>query len=239
MFRPGQIFAAQINSNFQLYNHRKFREIDFGNLPLDSIPKLEATAENEKLEDRAKRLAQIRRLPLEKMTRFCKDVPENREKVECLLCSDPEEHWQSIHPKDDWASEHFRRFHWENYFAMVPELTDRLYQLEKKRLGKVIPWEKQSEELAQPADPKFSPDEWIIFEDVALDTPIESDNEIFDDITSASSFNHYSLPGPVMIQRFVVVREGGRQCLCLGIHTSVKTPLPVQTLVGCRTANPH
>lgn len=222
VFRPGQIFEAQINSDFQLYNHRTFRDIDFGNLPLDSIPMLEATAENEKLEDRAKHLAQVRQLPLDKMTRYCQDVADNRKKVKCLLCTDPEKLRESIYLKDEWASDHFRRDHWIYYFAMVPKLEDRLDELPRRRRELVIPWQRQSEEHAQPADLKCSPDGWITFEDVASDTPIDTDDEIFDVIARFSSREHHSLPGPVLIQRFVVVREGSRECLCVGIHTSVK-----------------
>lgn len=224
MFRPGQIFAAQIDSNFVLYNHRTFRDIDFGNLPLEPIPTLKATAENEKLEDRAKRLAQVRQLPLEKMTRYCKDVAGNRKKVDCLLCSNPEK--QSIYPKDNWATWHFRIVHWNKYFGMIPvsEATER--RLSTKKPTKIISWEKQSEELPQPPDPNFSADKWIVFEDVELDTPIHSEDEIIGRILCFSS-RHHHLAGPIMIQRLVVVREGRNECLCLGIHTSVKPPIAI------------
>jgi hypothetical protein len=34
-FRPGQIFAAQITSSVLLDNDRRFRDVDFGHLPLE------------------------------------------------------------------------------------------------------------------------------------------------------------------------------------------------------------
>lgn len=73
-FRAGQVFAVQITSDISLVNERKFRNVNFGALPLKPIPELKAIAEKEHLEDRAKRLAQIRGLPLEKMAHYCNDL---------------------------------------------------------------------------------------------------------------------------------------------------------------------
>jgi len=43
------------------------------------------TAENKLLKDRSGCLAQIYKLPLKKMIRYCKDMARKRKKVECLL----------------------------------------------------------------------------------------------------------------------------------------------------------
>lgn len=212
-FRPGQIFAAQITSSIFFGNDRKFRKIDFGNLPLEPISKLKTMAETERLEDRAKRLAQIRQLPLERMAHYCKEIPLERAKVECLLCT--ERGW-NIYPRDGWATDHFRIAHWRQYFGIIPS-GSHLNGLRREKINEIIPWEKQK--LPQRAsDSRFSEDEWITLQDVIEDIPINSDEEIVLTIAAASETWHY-LAGPVMIQRFVVVREGDGYCLCLGIHT--------------------
>lgn len=218
-FRPGQVFAAQITSGFILKHNPTFRDIDFGNLPLESIPTLKARAQAEQLEDRFKRLAQIHQLPLENMTRYCEDVPSDGKKVYCLLCSNPKE--QTKWPKDKWATWHFRKEHWIYYFSMVPGLSDHL---SREMKGMVISQEKQSEEPPQPPDQNFSAEKWITLEDVTLDTPITEDNEMANIVENHSlGYYFFSVRGPVMIQRFVVVREGSEQCLALGIHTLVKS----------------
>lgn len=216
-FRPGQIFAAQITSGFMLHNFRTFRDIDFGDLPLEPIPTLKATSEDEQVEDRSRRLAQIRELPLEKMTRYCEDAAGGGGTVHCLLCWRPGEphKWQ----KEKWASDHFRHMHWQYYFGMTPEIPTRLSR-EKK--AEVIAWEKQNTELSQPSAREFSAEKWITLEDVTLDIPIEDDYEMVSKIQHHSKAFPWPLPGPIMIQRFVVVREGNERCLALGIHTLVK-----------------
>jgi len=212
-FRPGQIFAAQITSQLLLRNDRTFRNVDFGNLPLEPIPKLRAMAEREQLQDRIKRLTQIRQLPLDKMTRYCKEMLDGRKTVRCLLCPDRGDDFAST--KEYWASYHFRFDHWGHYFAMIPKGLGLLSHMKHE---KVIPWEKQSKELLQPLDSEFSAEKWILLEDVTQDIPIDTDEELAEALNMFSQICH-CLAGPVMIQRFVVVREGGGHCLCLGIHT--------------------
>jgi hypothetical protein len=63
----------------------------------------------------------------------------------------------------------------------------------------------------------------MIFDDIALDRPLKTDEEIKDILDFCSPSMHYSLLGPIMIRRFVVVREGPDTCLCLAIHTYVDT----------------
>ena len=166
-------------------------------------------AKSEQLEDRAKRLAQIRQLPLDKMTLYCKDIPGDRKDVQCLLC--PMGGDGCSNAKDDWASYHFRVYHWEHYFAMIPDGPDLL----RTKSGEIIPWEKQD---VKRRNSGFSAEEWIVLEDVTLDIPIDTDEKVAMVIERTSHMNHY-LAGPVMIQRFVVVREGTDHCLCVGIHT--------------------
>ena len=215
-FRPGQIFAAQVTSSLSLNNNRKFRKVDFGNLPLEPISKLKTMAQVERLEDRTKRLAQIRQLPLKQMTYHCKDMPLEREKVECLLCPNS---GTNTYRRDEWANRHFRIVHWREYFGIISRgsCPPCLPGLNVNDL--MIPWERQKLSLSQRAsDFRFSGDEWITLEDVIEDIPIPSDEEVATIIAMTSEVGHY-LAGPVMIQRFIVVREGDGYCLCLGIHT--------------------
>lgn len=172
--------------------------------------------ETEQLEDRAKRLAQIRQLPLDKMSLYCKDLPGDRKRVQCLLCPKSRDGFSDT--KDDWASHHFRFAHWEHYFAMIPGGPGLL---SRRKREKVIPWKKQIKELPQPQNSGSSAEKWIVLEDVTLDTPIRTDEELALVLETASQVKHF-LAGPVMIQRFVVVSEGNGHCLCLGINTWVK-----------------
>ncbi|KAL6697471.1 hypothetical protein J3F84DRAFT_369027 [Trichoderma pleuroticola] len=208
-FRPGQIFTAQITSCLLLKNKRTFRKVDFENFPLEPIPKLQAIAEKEQLEDMSKRLAQIRNLPLDRMTRYCKDIPGDRKSVQCLLCEHGHEDSRIL--KDYWASQHFRARHKLYYFGMLP--------IKLSQRQKTIPWEEQLEKLPRPTRTEFSPEEWILLEDITSDIPIPPDE-------SFEFWNHSernpSYGGPIMIQRFVVVREDRERCLCLGIHTYAK-----------------
>ena len=198
---------AQITSALHLSNERGFRKVDFGALPLGPISLLQCKAGQERREDREERLNQLRDLPLTLMAVYCKELPLERSKVECLLCRD-EAPWS----KDNWMR-HFRRYHWQYYFSMLPKKASRdLGKLYKRAL---VP----REDLPQPLSPSdFSADKWITIEDIERDVPIISDESIIDDVNQTSVFEHY-LAGPVLIQRFVVVKEGQHACLCLGIHT--------------------
>ncbi|KAL6820889.1 hypothetical protein J3E69DRAFT_357255 [Trichoderma sp. SZMC 28015] len=176
---------------------RTFRRVDFGNLPLEPIPKLQAIAKKEQLEDMSKRLTQIRQLPLEIMTRYCKDIPGDRKNCRML--------------KDYWASENFRAWHREYYIDMIrdDDLTN----------GEAIPSEERLEGLPHPTrTTEFSPEKWILLEDIISDIPIESDDYFIYEPDSLE----LTVGGPIMIQRFVVVREDSKRCLCLGIHTYAK-----------------
>ena len=212
-FRPGQIFAAQITSNFTFSNERKFRQVDFGNLPLEAVSNLEAQADRERVVDRTKRLAQIRKLPLKKMTRYCRDLPGDEGKVECRLCSSS---FVCSYPKDEWATYHFRTIHWQQYFGMLPRRPSPNGR-NRFNTSEIIPWNKQKLPPRTLGSQSLVV-EWIDLEHVTEDVPISTDQEIISAIGSSSEVIHYKA-GPVMIQRFVVVRQGDGSCLCIGIHT--------------------
>ncbi|KAK4074482.1 uncharacterized protein Triagg1_5078 [Trichoderma aggressivum f. europaeum] len=206
-FRPGQIFAAQITSRLSFENKRAFRKVDFGNLPLAPIPKLKAVADREQLEDMIKRLTQIRQLPLDRMTRYCRDIPGDRKSVQCLLCGQ-----NSRILQDYWATQHFRACHKEYYFG--------LKQDENSANLKVIPWKKQLKKLPHSTSTEFSAEKWIVLEDITIDVPIQEDWDFSG--WDISQQYYLDVGGPIMIQRFVVVREDNKCCLCLGIHTYMK-----------------
>jgi hypothetical protein len=213
-FRPGQVFSAQIGSNLSLTNMRQFRDVDFCALPLKPISELKATAEREQLEDRAERLAQIRRLPLQQMAHYCRDSQLNNKNIQCLLCPN---NGRNSYTRDSWASEHFRLYHWRQYFGMVPSIN--ISQVERNKGENVIPWDEQEKKFTKlSSSSHFSVDDWIVFDDVVLDIPILTNVEIVRRLEQTSQLVHHKT-GPIMIQRFIVVREGERYCLCVGIHT--------------------
>lgn len=123
--------------------------------------------------------------------------------MQCLLCGQG-----SRVLKDYWATQHFRACHKEYYFGMIQN---------PKMVGQftAIPWEKQLKKLPPSASTEFSAVKWITVEDITLDVPIQPDS----DFALPDSQEYYVDSGPVMIQRFVVVREDNKRCLCLGIHT--------------------
>ncbi|KAI1477688.1 hypothetical protein F4774DRAFT_388230 [Daldinia eschscholtzii] len=217
-FRPGQIFSAQITSLMDMERKRGFRKVDFGTLPLEPITTLKEKAKAESLEDRRKRLAQIRSLPLEKMVQYCEDIPHDPGVVNCLLCRAElraKNSKRNIGPvsKGLWASLHFRIQHWEHYFSMLPP--NALRGLRKDRRRRLVP----SKDLTPPNPGSgFSAEKWIDLTHVTEDVPIETDEELIRVVNQTSTFDHY-LRGPVLIQRFVVVCQGVADCLCLGIHT--------------------
>lgn len=223
-FRAGQVFAVRISSSLYLNSAPSFKKVDFGHLPLEPISKLKAIAEEDHLEGRQQRLAQIRALPLSLMTVHCDDAHFDRTRVECLLCD------RKSFLKDDWTF-HFQLEHWRYYFSMVPEaLTDRLHKRLKKSL---VP----RNEIAQPPpDSSFSTDSWITIEDITEDKPIHTDEEIVSLVSNFSPRNNRYLIGPIMIQRFVVVSEGASSCLCLGIHTYGSASLTPEKLLMCKSA---
>ncbi|KAI1465809.1 uncharacterized protein F4812DRAFT_113077 [Daldinia caldariorum] len=219
-FRPGQIFAAQITSNWLLEpKEREFEKVDFGNLPLEPTSLLEEKAAAERLENRARRLDQIRNLPLEKMVRYCEDVPGDSTQVKCLLCERElmDQNTKKEPPtfaKDLWASSHFRYDHWKNYFPMLPPDASLSLRWDRKK-----ELEPSSDLAPHILSSDFSAETWIDLTHVTDDRPIYTDNEIIGRINKSTRHKVHPLMGPILIRRFVVVRQGLDDCLCLGIHT--------------------
>jgi hypothetical protein len=208
-FRPGQIFVAQISSSVYLDNDRGFRNVDSGHLALEPTSELKVTAEQEYLEDRESRLTQIRNFPLPQMTLYSKELITDRRKQNCLLYNG------SVFDKEEWAELHFQFCHWEYYFAMVLESNSASLRSNLKRRLK------PRQEFAKLfPNSKFSGDAWIILDDISEDQPIRTNKAIITPLNLSRVDDHH-IAGPVMTQRFVVIREGQRDCLCLGIHTYV------------------
>lgn len=214
-FRPGQIFAVRIESSLMLHNSRSFRKVNFGQLPLDDIPSLDARAASEYIEDKEKRLAQIRSLPLHQMTAYCRTVLHDSTRVECLLCRSNNVH--KTWTKESWASNHFRFDHWDFYFTMRPEKNYRLLESSKKERINQLKLEQPRPSIEN----VLSVEKWITIDDITSDDQIRTDRNIALDLNGASIGGEHGISGPTMIQRFVVIRAGRKDCLCLGIHTYV------------------
>ena len=98
--------------------------------------------------------------------------------------------------KDEWVTLHFRVEHWNIYLKIC------------------------STARSHP-DRTFSPESWITLDDVVSDDPIPTDGKIKNTINQSTQDSCSGAPGPILIRRFVVVREGPESSLCLGIHTYV------------------
>lgn len=147
------------------------------------------------------------------MTLYCKDSPVDTKRVECLLCQGLSE---DTYLKDEWASSHFRIVHFEYYFSMAPENARLFLHDEKKKF--LVP----VANLAQRSSAsKFSADTWIALDDITEDALILNDEQVANCVSQVSKRTPRGGIGPVMIQRFVVVREGRNESLCLGVHTYV------------------
>lgn len=212
-----------------------------GNSPLGPVSD---SGYEERLQQRKRRLSQIKDLPLKQMSRFCRGIPLQRDKVNCLLCqpyAEGEYEPVTSYSKEEWAVFHLRLAHWNFYFAMSPA---------RWPIPKYLVAQEVIERL--PIDDTFSLDHWILLEDLTTGRPIITDDEICDYAWRASIERpggvlrvdlhppwkyrcsalsllsrrkneekeiYGPIQGPVLIRRFVVVREGKWGCLCLGIHT--------------------
>lgn len=138
---------------------------------------------------------------------FCKKIDDSRRMVQRLLCTD-----QNSYRRDDWTS-HFRMDHWQYYFNMVPE------QVSKGVPGRFAKSTVRPLEIEQPSDSNiFSAQEWITLADIEEEVPIISDHEIITRLEMATYLEHRA-PGPTLVQRFVVVREGDDACLYVIVHS--------------------
>lgn len=103
--------------------------------------------------------------------------------------------------------------HWQYYFNMVPE------QVSKGVPGRFAKSTVRPLEIEQPSDSNiFSAQEWITLADIEEEVPIISDHEIITRLEMATYLEHRA-PGPTLVQRFVVVREGDDACLYVIVHS--------------------
>lgn len=153
--------------------------------------------------DREKRLIQILSLPLAEMGFYAKETEDG--KVWCILC-----HENTGDHKDTWADIHFRLRHWERYCQLrgisptsntLPSVASYVPTISKVSIPQLI-----------------LPTDWISLKDITSDRPIREDWEI-KEMFGATQENEPHISGPTMIRRFVVIQEGLKSCLCLGIHT--------------------
>lgn len=201
-FRSGQVFSLCISRQF-VVRHQSHRPVKLSQLPLEPIATLKAKHEQTQKYDREKRLIQILSLPLAGMIFYAKEGEDG--KVWCTLC-----HKNTGDYKDTWADLHFRLSHWERY-CELRGISPKSYAL-PSIASYVATTSKAS--IAQP----ILPADWISLKDITSDWPIREDWEI-KEMFDASQANEPHIPGPAMIRRFVVIQEGLKSCLCLGIHT--------------------
>lgn len=211
-FRAGQVFSLCISARFEV-TQLSHRRIDPSQLPLEPIATLKARQEQTQKEDREHRLEQILLFPLADMIKYSKEAENG--KVFCTLC--PSGKVDDSYDKDDWVAEHFRRSHWEVYCKLrgiTKPNSDKLpsiksYKFKSKSLGK-RPTSTNSSHI--------SPTDWISLKDIKSTWPVKEDYEIKQTLTGSHT-TEPCIRGPVMIRRFVVIKEGLDSCLCLGIHT--------------------
>jgi hypothetical protein len=196
------VFSVLILTSFEV-RHRGYRKASLNKLPLQPISALKADAELIRIQDRKARLQQIYSLPLAQMIRYAEE--DESGDVICTLCRGKR------FSKDFWADKHFRIVHFAEYCNIKG-----IWGLRQKT---TIP---DVRKLVPDMTAKVLPRDWISLEDIESDFPIMSDEEIerHSNITNPpSAENEPYLPGPSMIRRFVVIREGPKSALCLGIHT--------------------
>jgi hypothetical protein len=207
-FRCGQVFSIPITSDLSVGN---------GGQTLVGVAKLPQTVAA--LQEKAKtvRLAQFLSLPLRHMVQYSEENKMDQNMVRCVLCTGgaPASDSECWMPKDFWASEHFRWDHWK-YYKMA----------HREKLCRKIPSSDTKDSYASPlgipgrsTGDSFSPNSWLKLEGITSWCAIDSDEEIESLLAGASQNPWWYCDGPTMIRRFVVIREGSKSCLCLGIHT--------------------
>lgn len=201
-FRSGQVFSLCISARFEV-DHRSHRPVQLNQLPLEPIATLKAEQEKTQKYDREKRLKQILSLPLAEMTLYAKVAEDG--KVWCALCRR-----NTGRHKDTWADIHFRRSHWRKYCEI------RGISPYSKNIPSIASYSPTVTKVSIPQP--ILPSDWISLKDISTDRPIQEDWEI-NAMSDASHGDEPRVQGPTMIRRFVVIREGLKSCLCLGIHT--------------------
>lgn len=227
------------------FQHQSLQHLwSISSLLIGQLGTVSDSGHEERLEQRKRRLSQIKDLPLKQMSRCCRRIPLLRDKVSCLLCqpyAEDDHEPVTSYTKEEWAVFHLRFAHWNFYFVI-------------SSTSWPIPKYLVAQEVIQrlPMDDTFSLEGWILLEDLTTGQPIITDDEICNYALRASTEKpggvfrvdlhlpwkyrccalsvppgrkndgekmHEPIQGPVFIRRFVVVREGKWGCLCLGIHT--------------------
>jgi hypothetical protein len=206
------VFCLCVSADFEL-RHLSHRRIELCQLPLEPIATLKARQEQTQTEDRKKRLRQFLSLPLAEMTKHTKDGENG--KVICTICSGSRN--SESYDKDYWADEHFRMTHWELYCTMrgISPDSSKLPSIASYLKYKSKPTNTMS---MSTVSSHVSPANWICLKDKMSDRPILEDWEVRE-LGVFSQVNEPHICGPVMVRRFVVIQEGLKSCLCLGIHT--------------------
>lgn len=209
-FKCGQVFSIQITSELYVENGRQTL-MDVAQSP-EQITALQEKA-------KAVRLAQILSLPLAKMIQYSEENKIDQNMVWCRLCTrvapaTDSKHWMS---KEYWASKHFRYCHWKYYHPMI---------MDGETLPRKIRGSDTKDSHAFPLDiPRestggtFSPETWLKLEGITSWWAIESDEDVESLVAGGSDNPWWHCDGPMMIRRFVIIRERSKSCLCLGIHT--------------------
>ncbi|KAL2812533.1 hypothetical protein BJX63DRAFT_396572 [Aspergillus granulosus] len=191
-FRVGQVFIVHIEAKLYLQRHKP-GNVDWDNLPLRPISSLKERQNDQFELGRHRRLAQLTKLPLNKMFQYAKLKDDGM--VECRPCVDTGTKSFSF-KKEFWIDHHFRINHHKIYEQISVSLR-----------------------TADDSDTKETANaRWITLEEIETDEPILSSMEIKhmrEHVTASSD----PWAGIIVAQRFVVVREGTKSCLCLGIHT--------------------
>ncbi|KAF7167793.1 hypothetical protein CNMCM5623_000981 [Aspergillus felis] len=189
---PRQVFIVHIEAKLYLQRHKP-GNVDWDNLPLEPISSLKERQNDQFELGRQRRLAQLTKLPLNKMFQYAKLKDDGM--VECGPCVDAGTKSFSF-KKEFWIDNHFRINHHKIYEQIRVSLR-----------------------TAENSDTKETADaRWIALEDIETDEPILSSMEINHMLAHVTSTPD-PWAGIIVAQRFVVVREGTKSCLCLGIHT--------------------
>lgn len=196
------MFSLCISTRFTV-DHRSYRPVKLSQLPLEPIATLKAKQEQTQKYDREKRLIQILSLPLAEMIFYAKEAEDG--KVWCILCHEN----TGLH-KDTWADMHFRYSHWQRYCEL------RGISPKSNKLPSIASYVPTIARVSIPQP--ILPTDWISLKDITSDRPIREDWEI-KEMIGATQEQEPHVRGPTMIRRFVVIREGLKSCLCLGIHT--------------------
>ncbi|KAL2836906.1 hypothetical protein BJX68DRAFT_273307 [Aspergillus pseudodeflectus] len=212
-FRPGQVLSVRITTRLDKDSESSTQRVLWLDLPLGSASDFR---ERQHLRDRRRqeRLEQILQLPLAEMFKYA-TLEADGQQVGCNICRD-QRHEDRKYGKEEWVAEHFRMCHFQTYQALATTTTAGDHNSHNGTTERIT----------------------LSLDDIKKAEPILSDKEIVQSLDPDGDppSNAYSpWTGAIMIRRFVVVRQGTRSSLCLGIHTYAGTGCsyqPDQSLFG-------